>query len=197
MREHYHKFQWFYLTFLGLIFVGLAGYYLIHFGYYPVAVVNTEIISAKDLNYEFSLAYRYYSVVLGNKHGYDVESREFRRELRGAALENLIEKSLIYKEAKARIGRELERLVDNKINKEITNQQSVEEAAKLLYGMNLADFKELVLVPQARKEILEGRLFLEKKDFRNWLAQTKNSASVFILTPEFYWESGELKAGET
>lgn len=188
MREHIHKFQWFYLTFLVIIFIGLGAYYFVHFGYYPVAVVNNSLITSNELDNEFSLAHRYYSTVLRGKEGYNVESLDFKKELRRAALESLIEKTLIYKEAKARLGGELNNSVDIKINKEISDPGKIEEAAKLLYGMNLADFRQLILVPQARREILDSRLVLEKTNFQTWLSGAKKSAKVFILTPRFYWK---------
>lgn len=193
MIEHYKKFQFFYLTFLAIIFAGLAAYYLIHFGYYPVAMVNSDLISAKTLNEEFAAALRYYSAALKGKDRINIESREFRREIRRATLSDLIDKSLIYKEAKNRVGNDLDNLVNNKIDQQLVNRKNVEDAAKLLYGLNLADFRELVLIPQARKEILEGRLFLEKKDFDSWLSEAEKNAKVFIITPEFYWNSGTLK----
>lgn len=192
MIAHYKKFQFFYLTFLAIIFAGLAAYYIIHLGYYPVAIVNSDFISAKTLNEEFAAALRYYSAALKGKDGVNIESREFRREIRRATLGDLIDKSLIYNEVKNRLGSDLDNLVNNKIDQQLTNRKNVEDAAKLLYGLNLADFRELVLIPQARKEILEGRLFLEKRDFDSWLSATEKSAKVFIITPEFYWDKNGL-----
>lgn len=192
MKEHYHKFQWFYMTFLAIIFSGLSAYYVIHLGYYPVAIVNYNLISARSLSDEYAVAYRYYAKVLGENSDVDLNSNELKKELRRATLNDLIEKSLIYQELKSKVGKELAYLIEGKINLEGINKEKLEEAASVLYGLSLADFKEMVLVPKAQKEILEGRLFLEKKTYDEWLSGASGNAKVFILTPEFYWDKNKV-----
>lgn len=192
MREHYHKFQWFYLTFLAIIFISLGAYYFVHFGYYPAAIVNFDFIMTSSLNEEYAVVFRYYSKILANQGGVDINSVDFRRELRRAALNDLVEKSLIRQELKNRVGRELAILVENKINFAEIDGKRLEEAAEVLYGLGLADFKEMVLVPQAQREILEGRLYLEKKSISDWLTEAAGSARVTILTPEFSWDKNRV-----
>lgn len=193
MREHYRKFQWFYLTFLIIVFFGLGSYYFIHFGYYPVAIVNYKLITAKALNEEYVAAYRYYagaSLLVGKAD--DIDKPEFKKELRRATLNDLIEKVFINKELQKRIGKDLGGIIQNKISASANGKDNLEEAAKSLYGLNLADFREMVLEPRAEREILEGRLFLEKKDLNSWLSEAAQDAKVFIVTPEFYWDSNKV-----
>lgn len=190
MRFIKDNFQHFFLTFLAIIFVGLASYYVVHFGYYPIAIVNGNLVFARSLTDEYFVAYRYYANLLGPQND-RVASLEFKKELRRATLNDLIEKSLIGQELKNRVGRDLDSLVDNKI-KIPAKSDDVEKAANLLYGLSLADFREMVLVPKAQREILEGRLFLEKKNIEEWLVGAAENASVFILTPEFYWDKNRV-----
>jgi hypothetical protein len=190
MREHIHKFQWYYLTFLSVIFVGLGFYYLVHFGFYPLAIVNGHLVSARSFNNEFLAAYQYYSRVLAGQM--DVNSREFRGELRRATLAGLIQKSLISAELKEKVGDDLKTIVYNKIGAGGANTEALERAAQTVYGLSLADFKQMILIPQAEREVLEGRLFLEKKKLEDWLASASKNAKVLIVTPEFYWDAGQL-----
>lgn len=190
------NFQHFFTLFLVIIFFSLGLYYFVHFGYYPVAIVNTDIISAKELFEEHAVAHRYYLGVLGKNREADLNSEEVAKELRRAALNNLIEQSLIHKELKRRVGRDLDSLIANKINISEERQDKIEEAAKAIYGIDFANFKQLILVPQAKKEILEGRLFLEKEDLAKWLENEYKNSKVFILTPEFYWASNRVELRE-
>src|SRR3989344_8949086 len=127
MREHIHKFQWYYLTFLAIVFVGLGFYYLVHFGFYPLAIVNGHLVSARAFNNEFLVAYQYYSRVLAEQM--DVNGKEFRGELRRATLAGLIQKSLISAELKEKIGSDLNAIVENKIGAEGADTRALEQAA--------------------------------------------------------------------
>lgn len=187
--------QKFFTTFLVILFVGLGAYYLIHFGYYPVAVANGSIITANKFETEYAVAYHYYSNALADSKETDPRSLGFKKELRRAVMENLIEQALIAQDLAQRVGKDLPGIVANKIlSVQKTDQQTIEKTAKALYGLNLADFKSLVLAPQAQKEILQGRLFLEKQDYEKWLQEAKKNAKVFIITPEFYWQDLSVKS---
>jgi predicted transcriptional regulator len=74
------------------------------------------------------------------------------------------------------------------------NQEfSLAEASRRLYGLTEKDFIALVLIPQAKRNLLSDRFkddpsLLNKK----WEDMT-NSANVKIFYPGFYWENGEVK----
>ena len=190
MIEHVRKFQWYYLTFLVIVFAGLGFYYLVHFGFYPLAVINGSLVSARSFNEEFVLAYQYYARALAGQT--DVSSKEFQKELRRATLNSLIQKALISAGLKEKVGNDLDSIVENKISAQKIDSQTLEQAARAVYGLSLADFKQMVLIPQAQREILEGRLTLEKKKFEDWLVEATQAAKVFILTPEFYWDKNKV-----
>lgn len=186
--------QRYFTSFLLILFVGLGAYYLIHFGYYPVAMVGGNLITANHFETEYVVAYHYYARAAIINQDVDPDSREFKRELRRAVMDNLIEQSLIRQDLDQRIGEDLPDIIENKIiSAQRSDLKTIEENAKALYGLNLADFKSLVLVPQARREILQGRLFLEKQDYDKWLQGARKKATVFIITPEFYWKDGATK----
>ena len=193
MRQHLHRFQWFYFTFLAIIFVGLSLYYVVRIGYYPVVVVNGNLILARDFSDEYAAAYYYYARSADPKE-VDVRSNNFQKELRRAVMQELIEKSLVHAGLESKIGDQAEALVSGKIGEQNLDPQKLEEAARLLYGMTAKDLLRLVLVPRAEREILEADLISENKKIDQWLSSAGKTAKVFIITPEFYWEQGVVKS---
>ena len=185
------------ILFLAIIFVGIVSYYFIHFGHYPVAIVNGKFITAKALNEEYLVAFQYYVRTLANlgqeNDDYvDPNSPVVHKELRRAAMHDLIDKALVTEELKKRIGKDVDSAVDNRISAVNADNKEVAEAAKLLYGLDIESFKSMVLVPQAEKELLEGSLYLEQKKFVDWLKQAETDARVTILTPEFAWDTNKV-----
>ncbi len=186
--------QRYFTTFLLILFVGLGAYYLVHYGYYPVAVVNSQIITANRFEIEYAVAYNYYVRALSVSKDTDPRTREFKKELRRAVLDNLLEQALVRQDLSSRVGKELNQIVQGKIlNSQKLDPKTLEETARVIYGLDLSEFESLVLVPQAQKEILQGRLFLEKKEYDQWLQDAKKNAKVFIVTPEFYWQDLTVK----
>ena len=180
------------ILFLMVVFAGVASYYVIHLGHYPVAIVNGTVVTAKALNEEYAVAFQYYARTLSNQKEINPSSKEVQMELRRASLNDLIQKALISAELESRVGDEFHSVVENKIVSETKDGQALAEAAKILYGLDFVHFKQLVLVPQAEKELLQGRLFLENKKFADWLGEAEKSAKVTILTPEFSWATNKV-----
>lgn len=64
-------------------------------------------------------------------------------------------------------------------------------AAKLVYGLSLDDFRELVLLPQARRDVLKEVLKEGGQDFDSWLRDVKGSLTVRLFFVPFRWD-GEM-----
>jgi len=80
------------ITLLLIIFITLGVYYLIHNGYYPVALVNGKLISARLYEKEFRAALIYYRNAMRTYAREDLDLKkyaDFVEELRRAALHNL------------------------------------------------------------------------------------------------------------
>ena len=146
------------IVFLAIMFFGLSAYYFANNKYYPVAVVNGEFISARDFEREFNAALVYYQNVIRtySEQRVDLASvGDFVFELRRATLDNLIEDVLVYNELEDRVSNGLDEAVARKI-------PDFNESAAALYGLSVADFKEMVLVPQAHRELLSSQLEKDK-----------------------------------
>ncbi|MEK9186097.1 MAG: SurA N-terminal domain-containing protein [Patescibacteria group bacterium] len=124
------------IIFLLIIFLGLAGYYVIRSGYYPLAIVNrTPIFASKFIeNYGSALVY-YQNILQTYPKDTAFDTSEILDELKRATLDKLIEDVLIYQELGRVVGTtEVSRLVSEKI-------PNFQESAVSLYGLTPERFK--------------------------------------------------------
>ncbi len=177
-----------------MIAAGLTFFYFVQAGFYPIAVVNSRIIGARSYEEVLASAYHYYDQLLKA----EVPARELVQmpealvEIRRATLDKLVEDVLVYKELKSRLGKETESIVRNKVSSLNLNSPDFRQGVATLYDLTLEEFKETVLVPQARREILEGRLFTEKANLGEWLTRARQEAKVVIFAPNLEWKDGKV-----
>ncbi|MEK7634647.1 MAG: SurA N-terminal domain-containing protein [Patescibacteria group bacterium] len=157
---------------------------------YPIALVNLQPISAIDFNKNYASSLVYYKNALetyNNKDAKALEADEIKKEIKRALLENMIENILIDRQLKKEIkSSDLEKLIIKKIE-EVINGQNIQEAVEKLYGFSFNDFKKRILIPQAKKEIFESRIFLSGENFEEKLKDIKSKAQIMIFLPGFEW----------
>jgi len=72
-----------------------------------------------------------------------------------------------------------------------TPNLSLDEASKELYSLNAKDFKNLVLIPQAKKDLLD-KYFKEKgQDILQAWASLYGTATIKVYYPGYYWDTTE------
>lgn len=174
--------------FFVMIAGGLAFNYLLSTGRFPVAFVGLRPISARALDELSAAAMRYYENVLRTYGGdlNELNRPEFKQDVRRAVFDKLIDDIIIRSELRKRIGKDLDLLVRSKLDK-VESDQDFQHAAATLYGLEPKRFRRIFLVPQAEREILEGRLVFERREMDDWLAEARRMARVTILSPEFKW----------
>jgi len=175
-----------YIIFSVIIALGLGGVFLVSGGYYPIAVVGGDLITARRFLGEYRAASIYYQNILKTYNPVFEEEELAAADLQLAVVNSLIEKSLIAKGARSEAGNDFKYLIDNKLEK-FTGDTELERAALALYGLNKREFHKGVLIPQAEREILAGRLFLRGEKIEDWLRETKQTAQVVIFSPRFEW----------
>ncbi len=193
------------LIFLILVaFLGAIVIYAAIADTYPVSVVNSRFVRASDLNNDLAVATNYYERMkaLGTMAGGKITDQyPGKIEIERAVLDKLVEASLIDEELNRRISKEdLQGIIDKKVETAVSSsniaQAALGKEVEALYGLQLNVFKKVVLVPQAKREILEGRMLLESKTkdsgFDGWLEEAKSRATVFILIPDFSWDGGRV-----
>ncbi len=183
-----------FLIFLGVMGIGLGAAFVISRGYYPIALVHGSPILRGEFVKNFILASRDYENLLKLQpaEGGNAENNLTRENIERAVLGLLIEKKLIREELRRDLGADMGPLVARKLEK-FAGDAELASAAETLYGLSLADFREEVLLPQAERDVLAGRLFLKGETFDGWLASVKQSGRITIFSSRFYWEGGEVK----
>ena len=185
-----------YIIFSAIIFAGLLAVLLISLGYYPIMVVNGDFISAGHFLREYRAASRYYGNFLQTYESAVKDGEKLgERDIQLIVLDGLVEKSLISRGAKKVTGNDLNDLVSKKLQG-IIGDQKLESMAASLYGLSGGEFARDVLVPQAEREILAGRLFLNGENIDGWLLDARGSASVITFSPGFSWNGKFVEAVE-
>jgi len=155
---------------------------------YPVAMVNGSPISANRFWKNYDGALRYADFIEKNSTSSVAKPViPSNTEIQAQVLSQMVEAELIHQAAGKEVGSDLDYLVDNKLDRHKSNQ-SLAQAARALYGMDLNDFRDEVMIPEAKKEILLGRLYLRGENFEEWFAEIKKSANVSIFSGKFSWD---------
>jgi len=67
------------------------------------------------------------------------------------------------------------------------------EASEKLYGLSAVEFKKLVLLPQAKKELLGKHYENNRADLEKLWTEVYKTSEVKIYYPGFYWEDGKVQ----
>lgn len=165
----------------------------IKLNYYPVLVVNNDLILNKKIILNTKAALTFY-----NNYKKIEEYQNFQSEIKNINYEDaelivineLIDRVLIHQELKKRLGKDLSILINDKINLYLNSQ--LENIGFFVYNLNKNNFINEILVPQAEKDILIGRLFLENKNIDDWLKDVKKNSKIVIFDFNFKWDGEKL-----
>ena len=182
-----------YVIFITLVIFGLAAFFLISSGYYPILSINGTMISARTFWKNYQAGSLYYQNILLT-YELEIEEKDVISEtdLKRSVLTQIIENNLIDQEVRRELGDDLDLLVTNKLS-DLGSQAKLQEAAQTLYGLPLNDFEQEILVPLAKQEILTGRLFLDGENLDTWLSNNKKVSDIKIFSREFYWDGEEVQ----
>ncbi|MBI2075614.1 MAG: SurA N-terminal domain-containing protein, partial [Candidatus Harrisonbacteria bacterium] len=159
MRKHH-----FYIGFVAVVALGAGIFYVLHNGLYPVATVNGAVVTADEFQHTAVAALNFYVKAKERvaARQLTVEERDaLFDEIRRATLDKLVEESLIEAELKRRVGDATAR-AEEKLK--AAERADFREAVPQLYGVSYDDFLALVLLPQARREVLNDALAADAVD---------------------------------
>jgi hypothetical protein len=186
-RLRAHKFK------IGVAALAALGAFLVfQLDYHPAAIVNGYSISARSFRKNLNFASIYYANL---KQVYALEDSVVLSgpSFRAAILDRLVESTLARQEAERIVGADLDGLVEGKVSR-YRDDEKIREAAEALYGMTAAEFSRWVLVPQAERDVLTGRLFLEGKTLEDVLRGARRSARVIIFSEGLRWDGERVVA---
>jgi hypothetical protein len=197
MKRLYQKvrgvksFTWF-LLILG---AGIIFFFFLSVGYYPIALIGGDIVSAREffMHYESAVVYSTNLVSTYGQSSSVAAPPVETLELQASVLEQLIEDVFIEQELLREMGKdEMNRLVEAKVGK-YDSDARLRRAAPALFGVGFDVLRQRLLMPRARREILTGRLFLKGEDFNAWLSRQKRERRVLIFSGALDWRDGGVK----
>ena len=74
-----------------------------------------------------------------------------------------------------------------------TPNLSLGKASKKIYGLSEPDFKRLVLLPQAEKDLLTKHYEYNPAELENLLNDLAKNAQIKIYYPGYEWSDGEVR----
>lgn len=182
------------IIYWGLFVIISIAIIFIAIGWWPVATVNGSVITFAQFSKNYDIAVHFYQseLKLGQKDISLLNTEKAKTEMRQAVLESAIENELIDKELKKQLSDgDLVFMISEKINKVDLSSENFKKGVEMLYGLSPDDFRELILMPKAKEEILQGRLFLKDSsqisEMDGWLKEEKIKAKVFIFIPGLFW----------
>ena len=184
-----------YIILIGLVFLGFGALNLIRIGWYPIALVNSQLVWGSTVEKEYASAIKYYSQMLHTYKGEDVSKKQIKKikqEIRQATLDKIIEKIIISNNSSELIGEKKPKLIAAKVKKYLQDPK-LKAAASALFNLSFNDFKTVILIPQAERELLEEQFSSENRDFNNWLKNQKKKAKVYLFTKEYTWTEQVIK----
>ena len=182
MRRILEKRYW--ILFLAFIF--LAGAALAAYGFVPVMKIDGKTIAFSEYLKAYSAIKSYDKIAQRSA----TPSEEIKRLALGVLVENRFLDTLSERTS-ADFKQEAERLVEESIK--TTPNLSLGEASKKIYGLGEADFKRLVLLPQAKRDLLTKHYKYNPAELETLWNDLAKNAEVKIYYPGYEWRGGEVQ----
>lgn len=159
---------------------------------YPVAIVNGAFVSARSFADASIAAENYYRKMLAVYGSAEAPADEFLSMVRRAALQSLVEDSLVHDELRELYEEEPLRLaVNHRVGEVLAAAPAISEAVEEMFGLPLIQVSEIIFAPQARVEIL--RTDMGEEAFSAWLQKELKNAEVEITLNDLQWVDGRVE----
>jgi len=170
----------------------LVVFSLFIFGFYPVAIVDGSVITARKFRAASHSVLFYYENTGGISDQEENNMDSARRlELESQVLNDLVEEELIAKKLARDFGSELPYLIAEELDG-VKNSPDLKQAATMLYGMKWENFEKEILVSEAKKSILANQLFLKNEKIEDWIHRARESANVTVFSLKFKWDDSKV-----
>lgn len=175
---------------------GLIAALIFFSGFYPVALVDRQIVLASDFYSNLAAAKKFYEsqkiyAGAGAADWGSPELESLEKDIRSAVLQNLIEDRILIAQSgqvpglKGLLAGNLSQIL-SQVSGDLTN-----EGLANLYGWDIRTFKKRVLEPEARRKTFFESFARQSRDFNEWFNNAKRSARVKIWISGFGWDSSK------
>lgn len=181
---------------------------LVSFGYYPIALVNGTSITSHDYQrqldsssaYRDALAATYPLGQAANELAASSTASSTATplvllrgdDLGAAVLDTLVENILVHEAVTEGVDAGADRIVADKVAFYRANNE-IARASTILLGISPEVFTATILVPQAEREVLASKLFLQGTTLEQWLRDQRMQARVRVLSSTFRWDGAAIR----
>lgn len=165
---------------------------VIAFGAYPIATVNGKVIWTASFRSYLSSAVSYQQASR-ETYGASATStplltalEQGETSLGAAALDDLVEQALVEQGLESLVGENAPRLVAAKLST-YRDKPELAGASRALFQLDPESFSSAILAPQASREVLNGRLFIDNDNVDEWLTHRRREAQVRVWFSPYAW----------
>ena len=185
-------------AYLAAVAVAVSGALLVlALGLYPIALVNGSPVWASSFRAYVGSALAYQQAVrdtyVSTSSALLAASLEGEQQLGAAALDELVEQKLIEQGIARLAGENADDLVQTKLDA-LLKEPDLPGASRALFQLDPDAFVRAILRPQAEREVLTGRIYLDSQTLEAWVAQARAEAQVRVLSSSYGWEAGRVRA---
>lgn len=183
------------ITLLIVFFLSIVSLGIVMAGVYPVALVNNSPIFYRTWEKAQDAAKRFSNAEATQGGGTPInfsspKNSNLVKEIQKNTLTRLIENKILAEKGETIVDG-FEVLSKERVADVLRQNPDIKKAAEAVYGLNMQDFKQLVLMPQARIDTA-NEIFSEKgASFDAWFVQAKKDTSVKLMFTSFRW-TGEV-----
>ena len=167
-----------------ILFLGAVTYAA--FGFLPVLSVEGKRVSYGQFLKMYG-AYQYYDKVAEREAA---PNKELRKLVLQGFVEDILLDKLIQK-TNSDFDNQAKDLVERAIAD--SKDLALGEATKQLYGLSTADFKKLILIPEAKKNLLAKHYETSPDELERVWNEIIQNADVKVYYPGYLWEQGMVK----
>lgn len=177
----------------------LAVFVIARVGAYPVALIENTPIFYSTWKKAVESGERFINASAKSRVGGKAvdfnapENAELVRSIKKESLTALIENVIMQQEGE-RIIRGFRVLALERTKNALQDSHTdSERAARFVYGLSLEDFEDLVLLPQARRDVLKEVLGEQSQAFDVWFQGIKKTKQVRLLFVPYGWSGEEVR----
>lgn len=167
-------------------------------GIYPVALVNNSPIFYYTWKKSQDAAKRFSNAEATQGGGAPINFSSPRNsnlveEIQKNTLTRLVENKILAEKGDTIVDG-FEVLSKERVSDFLRQNPDIKKAAEAVYGLNVKDFQQLVLMPQARIDTA-NEIFSEKgASFEAWFVQAKKDTSVKLMFTSFRWTGDAVES---
>jgi hypothetical protein len=176
---------------LSLVLVVLA------MGWYPIATVNGSVIWATTFRNYLSSAVSFQQaasktyVQSASSSPLLLAAEQGAEALGAAGLDDLVAQTLIAQGLDEYVGNHAYNLVSVKLTA-YRDQPELAGASRALFQLDPEAFTTTILAPQASREVLSGRLYIDNTTLDTWLSKERADASVHVFSSSYHWNGSAI-----